>query len=97
MLMSHVYNCSALNRTKIPFKDLQVILNDQFYVVSDSFTGICLCLRTLSYSKTMLWYSTMIHLARSGWVIISYSKDTSTIIYLVSGFAGDPSDTMTRL
>ena len=91
------YDCSALNRTRIPFKDLQVVLNDQLHVISDLFTGICLFLRTLSYSKAMLWYSIVICLVRSGWVIISYSKDTSAIIYLASGFGGDAGDTMTRL
>ena len=94
--MSHLYNCSALNRARISFKDLQGILNDQLYVTSDLFTGICLSLRTLLYGKTMLWHSIVICLVRSGWVMISYSNDMSMILYLASGFGGDPGDTMTR-
>ena len=95
--MSHVYDCSPLNRTKIPFKDLQDILNDQFHIVSNLFTGICLPLRTLSYGKAMLLYSITILLARSDWVTILSSKDTSAILYLVFGFGDDPGDTMTQL
>ena len=76
--------------TKLPFKDLQVVLNDQVHVVSDLFTGICLSLKTLSYGKTMHWYSIEIPLARSGWVTISYSEGTSLILYLAPSFGGDP-------
>ena len=86
--MSHAYDCSASNRTKIPAKDLQVILNDQLHVISDLFTGTCLSLRTLSYGKAMLWYSVKTCLQRSGLVTISYSNDMSQILYLVSDFAG---------
>ena len=95
LLVSHVYDCSASNRTKILFKDLQDVLNDQLHMASNFLTGIFLSLRTLSYGKAMLWYSIMIHIARSSRVKISYSKDTSMILYLASGFAGDPGDTMT--
>ena len=86
----------SFKKTKIPFKDLQGVLNDQLHVISNLFTGICLSLRTLSYSKVMLWYSIEICLARSSWLMISYSYDTSAILYLVFGFGGDPGDTMTR-
>ena len=55
-----------MNRTKIPFNDLQGILNDQFEVESDLFTGICLCLRTQSYNKAMFRYLIEARLARSG-------------------------------
>ena len=71
-------------------------LQGQFHVVSDLFTGICLSLRILSYSKTMLLYSNSIRLARSGWVTISYSIDTSSILYLAFGLGGDPGDMMTQ-
>ena len=94
--MYRVYNCSASNRTRIPFKDLQGVLNDQLHVVSDLLTGICLSLRTLSYCKTMFWYSIVILLVRSGWVMTTYSKDTSVIFYMASGFGGNLGDTMTR-
>ena len=59
---------SSLNRTKIPFNDLQGISNDQFQVVSDLFTGISLCLRTLSYNKAKPCFDIPAdtHLARSG-------------------------------
>ena len=56
------------DRSEIPFRDLEGVLNDQFHVMSDLFTGICLCLRTLSYNKTMSWYSPEIWLKRFGWV-----------------------------
>ena len=92
--MSHLFSCSASNRIRIPFKDLQGISNDQLHVISDLLTGICLSLRALSYGKTMLFF--MICLARSGWVTISYSKDMSVILYMVSDFGGDPCDIMTR-
>ena len=94
--MPHAYDCSTLNRTRIPFKDLQAVFNDQLHVMSDLFTGIYLSLRTLLYGKTMLWYRIVICFARSGWVTIMYSKDTSVILYLASGFAGDPDDMMTQ-
>ena len=77
--MSHAYDCSPSNRSKIAFNDLQGILNDQFHIVSDLFTGICLCLRTLLYSKAMFWYLVETRFTRSGWVTISYSKDISEI------------------
>ena len=48
LLVSRTYDCSSSTRTKIPFKDLQGVLNDQFHVISDLFTGIYLCLRILS-------------------------------------------------
>ena len=93
--MAHAYNCSASNRTKIPFKDLQDVLSNQLHVVFDLFTRICLSLITLSYSNAMLLYFVVMCLARSGWVMISYFNDTSVILYLASGFGGDPGDTMT--
>ena len=93
--MSHAHDCSASNTTKTPFKNLQGVLNDQLYAVTDLSTGICLSLRRLLYAKAMLWYSIVIHLARSGWEMISYSKDMFVILYLVSGCVGDPVDTMT--
>ena len=77
------------------FGDLQGLLNDQFHVVSDLFTGIRLCLRTLSYNIIMFCYSSETHPARSGWVTILYSKDMSKISYLASSFA--PVDLITRL
>ena len=95
--MSHLYDCSALNRTRIPFKDLQDIWKDQLHVTSDLFTGICLSLRTLLYGITLLWYSIAICLARYDWVTISYFNDMTMILYLVSSFGGDPGDMMTRL
>ena len=64
--MSHVYDFSSSNGTRMPFNDLQGILNDQFYIVSDLFTASCLCLRILSYDRAILWYSDLIDLARSG-------------------------------
>ena len=79
--MSLADDCSASNRAKIPFKDLQSVLNDQLRVVSD-----------------LLWYSISIRLARSSWVMISYSKDTSVLLYLASGFFGGVvDDLMTQL
>ena len=77
-----------------PSKDLQGVWNDQLHVVSDLSTGICLSLRSLSYGNAILWYSIRICLMGSGWVMISYSKDMSVILYLASGFCGDP---MSRL
>ena len=50
----------------MPFSDLQGVLNDQFHIVSDLFTEICLCLRILSYNRAILWYSGLIDLPRSG-------------------------------
>ena len=94
--MSPVYHCSALNRTKITFQDLQGVLNDQFHVVSDLLSGICLSLRTISYGKAMLWNYIVICLVRSGWLMISYSKDMSVILYLASGFSDDPGYMMTQ-
>ena len=82
--MFHAYERSSSNRTKMPFRDLQGILNDQFHVVSDLFTGIRLCLRILSYCKAMFWYSSETRLVRPVWVTISYSKDMSEILYLAS-------------
>ena len=64
--MSHAYGVSSSNRTKIPFNDLQDVLNDQFQVVSDLFTSTHLRLRTLLYNKAILWYSFEIHFARVG-------------------------------
>ena len=52
--MSHVYEFSSSNRTRMPFNDLQGILNDQFQIVSDLFTEICLCLRILSYNRALV-------------------------------------------
>ena len=40
--MSHVYDFSSSNRTRMPFNDLQGVLNDQFHIISDLFTEICL-------------------------------------------------------
>ena len=71
------------------FRDIQGRLNDQFQVVSDLFTGISLCLKLLSYSEAMFWYSTEMWLARSWWATISYSKDMSEISYLASFFTPD--------
>ena len=96
--MSHVYDFSSSNRTRIPFNDLQEVLNDQFHIVSDLFTEICLCLRVLSYNRAICWYSDLIDLVRSGRVTISYSKDMSVILYLASGtFGDDTADLVTRL
>ena len=82
----------------MPFNDLQGVLNDQFHVVSDLFTGICLCLRILSYNKTISSYSVLIDLARVELVTISYSKEIFEISYLASGTFGDATtDFMTRL
>ena len=67
--MSRSYGFSNLNKTRIPLKDLQSVSSDQLHSVSDLFT-IFLFLRILSYGKTMLWYSSAIRLARSGWVTI---------------------------
>ena len=64
--MSRAYDFSSSNRTKMPFNDLQRVLNDQFQVVSDLFTGICPCLRTLLYNKAISSYSVSIDLARVG-------------------------------
>ena len=97
--MSSLYDSLDSNRTRIPFNDLEDVLNDQLHVVSNLFTGICLFLRILLYGKARPWYSITIELARSGWVAISYSKDTSVILYLASGtFDGDSStsDTITQ-
>ena len=66
LLMSHKYGFSSSNRTRMPFNDLQVSLNDQFYFVSNLFTGIWLCWITLSYNSTILSYSDLMNLARSG-------------------------------
>ena len=85
--MSHVYDCSSSNRTKMPFNDLHGVLNDQFHVVSDLFTGIFLCLRILPYNKTISSYSVLIDLARVELVTISYSKEIFEISYLASGEA----------
>ena len=71
----------------MPFSHLQGVLNDQFQVVSDLFTLICLCLRTLSYNRTICWYSSEICLAMLGLVTISYSKEIFEISYLASGAA----------
>ena len=96
--MSHVYDFSSSNRTRMPFSDLQGILNDQFHVVSDLFTASCLCLRILSYNRAICWYSDLIVLGRSGRLTISYSKDMSVILYLASGtFGDDTADLVTRL
>ena len=83
--MSLTYDFSSSNRTRMPFSDLQGVLNDQFHIVSNLFTEICLCLRILSYNRAILWHSDLIDLARSGRVTISYSKDMSVILYLASG------------
>ena len=64
--MSRVYDFSSSNRTRMPFNDLKGILNDQFHIVSDLFTEICLCLRILSYNRAILCYSDLTDLARSG-------------------------------
>ena len=80
-----LYGSSSSNKTKIPFKDLHGVLDDQFQVASDLFTLIYLCLKTLSYSKAMFWYSDVIYLARIGCVTISYSKNILEILYLASG------------
>ena len=69
----------------MPFSELQGVLNDQFHIVSDLFTGICLCLRILSYSRTISSYSALIDLARVELVTISYSKEIFEISYLASG------------
>ena len=66
LLVSHVYDFSFSNRTRMPFNDLQGVLNDQFHVVSDLFTASCLCLRILSYNRAILWYSDLIDLTRLG-------------------------------
>ena len=65
MLKSHVYGFSSSNRTSIPFKDLQGVLNAQFQTVSDLLTIIFLCLRILSYKRAICWYSDLIDLAKS--------------------------------
>ena len=66
------------------------MLNNQLHVISDLFTRICLSIRTLSYGKAMLWYyDTPCEIWLGN---ISYSEDTFAILYLVSGFAGDPGD-----
>ena len=83
--MSRMYDFSSSNRTKIPFRDLQGVLNGQFQIVTDLFTGICLCLRILSYCKSMFWYLVEIRLGISGWVTISYSKVIFVILYVASG------------
>ena len=81
----------------MPFNDLQGILNVQFHNVSDLLTIIFLCLRTLSYSRAICWYSDLIDLVRSGSVTISYSKDMSVILYFASGTFGDDTlDLVTR-
>ena len=95
LLVSHVYGFSSSNRTKMPFNDLQGVLNDQFHVVSNLFTPICLCWSILSYNRAILWYLSKIPFARVGRVTISYSKDMSEILYLVSGEA--TVDLITRL
>ena len=64
--MSLMYGFSSSNRTSMPFKDLQGMLNEQIYTISDLSTGICLCLRILSYNETILSYSVLIDLARVG-------------------------------
>ena len=80
----------------MPFNDLQGILNGQFQVVFNLFTEICLCLRILSYNKTISSsYSALIELARVECVMISYSKKIFEISYLTSGDA--TVDLMTRL
>ena len=93
--MSRAYDCFASNRTKMPIKDLQAILNGQFHVIFDLFTGIHLFLTTLSYGKNMLWYSFHRNTPFEIWIMISYSKDTSANMYLASGFGGDLGDVMT--
>ena len=81
----------------MPFNDLQGILNAQFHTVSDLLTIIFLCLRTLSYSRAICWYSDLIDLVRSGSVTISYSKDMSVILYFASETFGDDTlDLVTR-
>ena len=84
-----MYGFSSSNRTKIPFNDLQGVLNDQFHAVSDLFTGIRLCLGTLLYNKAILWYSPATDFARVELVTISYSKEIFEILYLASAVAGD--------
>ena len=79
----------------MPFNDLQGVLSDQFYVISDLFTGICLCLRILSYNRIISSYSVLIDLARVELVKISYSRDIFEITYLASGDA--TADLMSRL
>ena len=64
--MSHVYGFSSSNRTSMPFKDLQGMLNDQFHIVYDLLSIISLCPRILSYSRAICSYSDLIDLARSG-------------------------------
>ena len=73
-----------MNRTKIPFNDLQVVLNDQLHDVSDLFTRICMFLISLSYNKTMLRHSSEMFFAKSSRVTISYSKVISSILYVAS-------------
>ena len=80
------------------FNDLQGLLNDRFHVVSDLFTGICLCLRILSYNRIISSYSVLIDLARVELLTISYSKEIFEITYFASGaFGDDAADLMTRL
>ena len=81
----------------MPFNDLQGVLNDQFQfqVVSDLSTSTHLCLRILSYNRTMFWYSSEICLARVELVTISYSKDIFETTYFASGDA--TADLMTQL
>ena len=66
LLMSYVYDPSSSNRTSMLFSDLQGVLNAQFQTVSFLLTIIFLCLRILSYSRAICWYSDLIDLARSG-------------------------------
>ena len=82
----------------MPFKDLQGVLNDQFHVISDLFTASCLCLRILSYNRTISSYSVLIDRARVELVTISYSKEIFEISYLASGtFGDDTADLVTQL
>ena len=75
--------------------EVHIPVNDQFQVVSDLFTIIFLCLRILSYNSTISLYSSLIDLARSELVTISYSKEIFEISYLASGAA--PVEFITRL